>query len=408
MSARPLRPHVVVVGAGFAGLAAARHLAKAGAWVTLVERNRHTTFQPLLYQVATAGLNPGDISYPLRCFAAKYPRMRVKRSTVGKLRLDERRVGLVDGSLDYDYLVLATGVTTNWLGVPGARRHALPMYTVRDAVAVRERLITSLEELAAGRRGGCHVVIVGGGATGVEMAGTLAELRNRLLPLTHPEVPLSATSVTVVERFDHVLHPFLPELRTAAERALAERGVRLRLGATVAEVTPGEVVLADGTRIPSDVTIWAVGVTAPEEVADWGVPQTRGGRIAVTEALNLADHPEVFVAGDLAATPRPLPQLAHPAIQTGRHAARQIIAMARGGTARPLRYRDPGMTATIGQGDAVFQFPGGRTLRGPVAWTAWIGLHLVYLLGGRNRVNVLTDFLTRYAGPQRSAAPVVT
>jgi NADH dehydrogenase len=253
------------------------------------------------------------------------------------------------------------------------------------------------------------VVVVGGGATGVEMAGTLAELRRRSLPVTFPEIDVAATSVSLVERFDYVLAPYIPSLRDAAAHALARRDVKLRLGKPVAAIEEDAVVLADGTRIPSDLTVWAVGVAASGEVSDWGVPQTKGGRISVTQCLSLADHPEVFVAGDLAAPPEPLPQLAQPAIQSGHHTAHQIVALAAGRPAVPFHYRDPGTMAVVGRGDAVFQLPGKRPLgmHGFLAWLAWILLHIAYLLGGRNRVSVLTNFLWRYAGPPRTAATVI-
>lgn len=405
---RSTGPHVVVVGAGFAGLAATRQLARAGARVTLIDRNPYTTFQPLLYQVATAGLGPGDVSFPMRAFAARYRTVRTRRAAVTGIRAGERRVELDDGTgVDYDYLVLTSGVTTNWLNIEGAEQNALPIYSVHDAVTLRKLLQRRLEEAATGERDSVHVVVVGGGATGVEMAGTLAELRRRTIPLTFPELSPKQTSVTLVERFDYVLSPYKPRLRDQAARALRKRGVHLRLGATVAEVQPDAVVLADGTRLPSDVTVWALGVTAPASVAQWGLPQGRGGRISVTQALHLEDHPEIFVAGDLAGPPDAPPQLAQPALQMGAHVGRQIVAAALGRRVEPFKYRDPGIMATVGRGEAVLQLQNGWTFHGLVAWLAWIGLHVAYLLGGRNRLAVLTSFLWRYIGPRRSAASVI-
>ncbi|MFG3436528.1 NAD(P)/FAD-dependent oxidoreductase [Nonomuraea sp. NPDC047897] len=404
---RPARPRVVVVGAGFAGLNAARELARGGALVALVDQRPYTTFQPLLYQVATAGINAGDVSYPLRTFAGQYPNLRVRVAGLGKLHLDDKRVELDDGTaIDYDYLVIATGVTTNWLGIKGAEEHAMPLYGLHDAVTLRRRLQTSLEEIAEGKRPTGHVVVVGGGATGVEIAGVMAELRRRTLPLTHPEIKPDQTSVTLVERFDYVLAPYKPRLRDAAADALRKRGVRLMLGSTVAAVEPDAVVLDDGTRLHSDATVWALGVTAPKEVADCGLPQGKGGRVVVTEALNLEEHPEVFVAGDLALPPQPLPQLAQPAIQMGKHVGRQILAAAQGRPVRRFSYRDPGIMAIVGRAEAVVQLRNGATMRGLVAWLVWIFLHVAYLLGGRNRLTVLIDFFWRYLGPRRSAASV--
>ncbi|WP_336216197.1 NAD(P)/FAD-dependent oxidoreductase [Nonomuraea sp. LPB2021202275-12-8] len=404
---RPARPRVVVVGAGFAGLNAARELARGGALVAVVDPRPYTTFQPLLYQVASAGINAGDVAYPLRTFAGKYPNVRVRISRLSSLNLDDKWVELADGTvIDYDYLVLATGVTTNWLGIEGAQEHAMPTYSVRDAVTLRERMQRCLEETAEGKRPSTHIVIIGGGATGVETAGVMAELRRRTIPLTHPEIKPEQTSVTLVERFDYVLAPYKPRLRDAAADALRKRGVNLRLGSTVAAVEPDAVVLDDGTRLPSDITIWAPGVIAPKEVADCGLPQGKGGRVIVTEALNLEAHPEVFVAGDLALPPEPLPQLAQPAIQMGRHVGRQILATARGRPAQRFSYRDPGIMAIVGRAEAVIQLRNGATMHGLLPWLAWIFVHIGYLLGGRNRITVLNDFFWRYLGPRHSAASV--
>ncbi|MFI7455559.1 NAD(P)/FAD-dependent oxidoreductase [Nonomuraea sp. NPDC049714] len=401
------RARVVVVGAGFAGLAATKKLARTGALVTLVDRNPYATFQPLLYQVATAGMGTSDVSYPIRTFAARWPNVRTRRAAMSKVLPGERRVEFEDGSgLDYDYLVVATGVTTNWLGVEGAQENALPIYSLHDAAALRNRLGQLLEETALGRRESTHVVVVGAGATGVEMAGTLAELRRRTLPLTHPEIKPGQTSVTLVERFDYVLSPYKERLRNAAAAALGRRGVRLRLGSTVAAVHPDAVVLTDGTRLPSDLTVWALGVTAPPQVADWGLPQGKGGRITLTEALNVPGHPEIFVAGDLSGQPTPQPQLAQPAIQMGEHVGRQIAAALQGRPAQPFSYRDPGIMATVGKAEAVLQLPNGLTVRGLPAWLVWIFIHVSYLLGGRNRASVLLNFWWRYAGPRRSATSI--
>ncbi|MCP2350166.1 NADH dehydrogenase [Nonomuraea roseoviolacea subsp. carminata] len=400
-------PHVVVVGGGFGGLSATRELARAGARVTIVDQHPYTTFQPLLYQVATAAMAAGDVTYPLRAFAARYPTVRVHAAGLGKLLLDQKQVELTDGAvLDYDYLVLGTGVSTNWLSIEGAEKNALPLYSVRDAKTLRSRLQTCLEETALGKRPTTHVVVVGGGATGVEIAGSMAELRMRTIPLTYPEIKPEQTSITLVERFDYVLAPYKPHLRDAAARDLREREVRLRLGATVASVEPDAVVLSDGTRLHSDVTVWALGVTAPKEIADCGLPQGKGGRVVVTERLNLSEHPEVFVVGDLALPPEPLPQLAQPAIQMGKHAGRQIVAAATGRPTVPFHYRDPGIMAIVGRCAAVVQLPNGFTFRGLPAWLAWIFLHVAYLLGGRNRTSVLVNFFWRYFGPRRSRASV--
>ncbi|MGI5290060.1 NAD(P)/FAD-dependent oxidoreductase [Nonomuraea polychroma] len=209
-----------------------------------------------------------------------------------------------------------------------------------------------------------------------------------------------------MERSDHVLAPYKPRLRNAAAKALRKRGVKLRLGSTVAAVEPDAVVLADGSRLPSDLTVWALGVTAPQQVSDWGLPQGKGGRITLTAALNVPEHPEIFVAGDLSGPPAPQPQLAQPAIQMGEHVGKQIAAALRGRPLRPFSYHDPGIMATVGKAQAVLQLPSGLTVHGLPAWLVWIFIHVTYLLGGRNRASVLLNFFWRYAGPRRSATSV--
>ncbi|MEV0592420.1 NAD(P)/FAD-dependent oxidoreductase [Nonomuraea cavernae] len=404
---RPVRPRVVIVGAGFAGLNAMQELGRGDAQVTLVDRNPYTTFQPLLYQVATGALSAGDVAFPLRVSASRYRNVRVRVGGMTALRAAERQVELDDGStLDYDYLVLATGVTTNWARIPGAEANSMPIYSLDDAIRMREELLRCLEDTAAGRRRASHVVVIGGGATGVEMAGTMAELRRRWIPLTYPELAPKQTSVTLVERFDHVLSPYRPRLRAKAARALRRRGVRMLLGSTVASVEHDTVVLADGTRLPSDVTVWALGVAAPQQIGGYGLRQGKGGAIVVTRALNVEEHPEIFVAGDLASPPDPLPQLAQPGIQMGRHAARQILAAAQGRPLTPFVYHDLGTMATVGRCEAVLQFDNGFGLSGLPAWVGWIAVHVAQLLGGRNRLTVLINFLWRYFGPRRSAASV--
>ncbi|MFC7593333.1 NAD(P)/FAD-dependent oxidoreductase [Nonomuraea antimicrobica] len=223
-------------------------------------------------------MGSSDVSYPVRTFAARWPNVRARRAALSKVHAGERRVEFEDGTaLGYDYLVLATGVTTNWLNVTGARENALPIYSLGDAARLRRRMQDCLEDTAAGRRRSMHVVVVGGGATGVEMAGTLAELRRYTIPLTHPEVRPDQTSVTVVERFGFVLAPYRPRLRDSAADALRRRGVDLRLGATVAAVEPDAVLLADGTRVPSDLTVWALGVAAPRRRVSGACRRARAG-----------------------------------------------------------------------------------------------------------------------------------
>jgi NADH:ubiquinone reductase (H+-translocating) len=399
---------VVVVGAGFAGLAAVRALAGSEAPVTLVDRNIYSTFQPLLYQVGTGGLNPGDVSYPVRGFARTH-QARYRHGSVTAVDTDRRTVTLSDGSeLPWDYLVLATGATVNHFGLPGAAEHTLSLYTRADAIALRDRLMSRLEEHASGRRpGGVTLVVVGGGATGVEVAGTLAELRREALAVAFPEIDPDHVRVVLIEQAPVLLAPFHPELQAYSVRALQARGVEVRLGTTLEAVEPGAVRLAGGEVLPSDLTIWAAGVRVPELVGTWGLPQGRGGRILVEPDLRVRGHERVFAVGDLAVTDPPLPQLAQPAIQAGAHAGSQIRALLEGRPTTPFRYRDLGTMATIGRRAAVVQLPRRGRLTGTVAWVAWLALHVVRLLGNRNRASALLNLSWRYLAWPRGSGVIV-
>src|SRR6266568_4190603 len=317
------RPRVIVVGAGFAGLAAVAELARTGAQVTLIDRNVYSTFQPLLYQVATAGLNPGDVAYPARTFTYK----RGVRFRLGELtRIDSaaRRITLVDGAqFGYDYLVLAIGVTAAYYGVPGAAEQTLGLYTRKDAITLRDHIIARLERIDIAPGQDVNFTVVGGGATGVELAGSLAELRSTALGVAYPGIAESRVHIRLVEQFPALLAPFKPPLQQYAYRQLQARGVDVRLNTKIREVTPGSVLLENGEDLPSDVTVWAAGVAAPDVVAEWGLARGRGGRIRVRPDLRAVDQDRIFAVGDIALIDeQPLPQLAQPAIQTARHAAR--------------------------------------------------------------------------------------
>jgi NADH dehydrogenase len=407
----PTRPRVVVVGAGFAGLSAVRELTEADADVLLLDRDLYTTFQPLLYQVATGALNAGDITYALRAFAGRFSNVRFRRANVTQVDPANRRLRLDDGAeVGYDYLILACGVTANFFGIPGAEKHARTTYTRAAAIGVRDRVFGNLEAFAQGRHGAVEpvTVVVGGGPTGVEMAGALAELRNAGLGFAYPEVDPERVRVVLVEMTENVLAPFDPKLRDYAADALRERGVDLRLGVAVKEVRPDCVVLDDGERLPSATTIWATGVKVHDVVSKWELPQGRGGRIRVGPDLRVEGHPEIFAVGDLAADPdNPLPQLARPAIDSGRHAGRQVGRLLAGDSTEGFVYRDRGISATIGRSDAVIQLPFGVKLRGLVAWLGWIGVHVVMLMGGRNRLATLVNLGVRYLTWRRAPNVIV-
>jgi NADH dehydrogenase len=402
----------VIVGAGFGGLAAAAGLARAGAAVTVVDRNAYSTFQPLLYQVATSGLNPSDVAYPLRGLALRHG-ARFRHAAMTGIDDSAQRVTLSGrGELSYDYLILATGVSAAYYGVPGADKHTLGLYTRRDAVALRDQVLGGLEQLAAAAEDGSKrdmsVTVVGGGATGVELAGTLAELRNVAIPAAFPEIDRARVHVRLVEMAPHLLAPFHPALRDYARRQLVARGVDVRLGATIREVAADRVLLADGQELGSDIAVWAAGVAAPAETAAWGLPQSRGGRIVVGSDLRVHGHDRIFAVGDIALIDgRPLPQLAQPALQMGRHAAAQVCRLTAGRPTEPFSYRDKGTMATIGRRSAVVQLPCRVRIRGTIAWVAWLALHLVTLLGYRNRLSALVNLAYRYLTWGRGGAVIM-
>ena len=402
------RPHVVVLGAGFAGLAAVRALRHAPVRTTLVDRHSYSTFQPLLYQVATGALNPGDITYGARGFVARQG-AHFRKGEVTHVDPTQRTVSLdVGPDLPYDYLVIANGVTTNYFGVAGAEEYAYPIYTRHEALAVRDRMTGYLDHIAAtGERRGASVVVVGGGATGVEMAGTLAELRNSVLPERFPELDPSEVNVVLVEMTDKVLAPFPERLRTYAAEQLRSRGVELRLGATVKEVREDSVLLGDGTELDAQMTIWATGVHAHDRVAEWGLPQGKAGRIVVGGDLRVAEHPEILVAGDIGVIDDdPLPQLAQPALQTGAHAGRTIARLIAGEPTERFHYRDKGTMATIGRGSAVADIAHGPAVTGVIAWLIWMFVHIFALLGNRNRIMVGLGLAFRYITQRRGVMVV--
>ena len=404
-------PHVVVVGAGFAGLSATAELAKEGFRVTLIDRHPYNTFQPLLYQVATGGLNAGDVTYSLRYFAARHRGVRFRRAGVTGIDHDAQEVLCDDGvRVGFDYLVVATGITTNHFGIPGAAEYTMSMYTRADALKVRDTIFGSMEIIAGmsdPNTGAFTIVVVGGGATGVEMAGQLAELKTEALPATYPELNPARVHVVLVEMGDVLLAPFDDSLRQYALQELIKRGVDVRLKTAISEVHPDHVDFKDGSSMPVDLVIWAAGVSGNPALREWGLPIGRGGRIEVNSDLRVMGEERIFAAGDASLTvDSPLPQLAQPAIQGGHFVARQIARLHRGVPTEKFEYHNKGTMATIGRGDAVLQTPFGLKLKGVLAWLGWIGLHIVYILGGRNRVQTLLSLTSRYLLPRRSNAIV--
>ncbi len=396
------RKKVVVVGAGFAGLSAVETLYRENTDILLIDRHNFATFQPLLYQVATAGLNPGDVSFPIRTLLRKYPQVRFRQGELSKLTPESNLIELEDGSkIGYDYLILAFGATSNYFGVKGAAEYSHAIYTLDDALSVRNRIFHQFELAAAhGITEGCLTfVVVGGGATGVEMAGASAELCDRALRTDYTSIPKSLVRVILIEQRDKILEAFDDPLSQYALEELKRRGVEVLLNSVVDEVTTDRVHLKGDRDIPYGILIWAAGVGAPTLTSTLNVPQGRGGRILVESDLRVTGYDNIFAVGDIAAASSNdeiVPQLAQPALQEGKHAALQIKNLISSAPTASFVYKDRGTMATIGRRAAVAQLKGGIDLTGWLAWMAWLVLHLITLLGARNKLSVLINWLWHY------------
>jgi NADH:ubiquinone reductase (H+-translocating) len=402
-------PEVVVVGGGFAGLTAVLALARSGARVTVIDRNVYSTFQPLLYQVATAGLTSADVAYPLWMLTSKTG-ASYRKGELAELDTEHRQVRLTEGAeVGYDYLIIATGVCAAYFGVAGAAEHSWSLYTRRDAVALRNQLLFEFERRNEGLADQqLDITVVGGGATGVELAGTVAELRNIALPAAFPDMDISKMQVRLIEMGPALLAPYHGRQREYTRQQLVKRGVDVLLDTAIKEVAADSVLLADGSRLRSDVTVWAAGVSAPDTAWDAGLARGHGGRIDVQPDLRLVGQDRVFAVGDVSLTEdNPVPQLAQPAIQQGRHAAEQIVRLTAGQPTVPFAYHDKGIMTTIGRRSAVVELPRGLHLRGTLAWLAWLGLHLIYLLGNRNRLVTLVNLSWRYLTWSRGGGVIV-
>ncbi len=403
------RPHVVIVGGGFAGLAAARALRKAPVRVTLLDRRNHHTFQPLLYQVATAGLSSPDIAAPLRRILAKQHNAAVLLAEVVSVDAERSRLVLQDGETAYDFLVLATGVTHSYFGHDDWAAFAPGLKTLEDAIEIRRRMLLAFEaaerqEDEDRRAEWLTFAVIGAGPTGVEMAGTLAEIARHTLRGDFRRIDPSKARVVLLEGASRVLPPYVPELSEKARAQLADLGVEVRTGATVTAVDARGVWLGE-ERIPARTAIWAAGVAASPLGRSLGAPLDRAGRVEVAPDLSAPGHPNVFVVGDLASVRqdgRPVPGVAPAANQMGAHAARNIVRTIRGLRREPFRYRDKGSLATIGRKRAVADF-GRVKLWGWPAWMAWLLVHIFFLIGFRNRIVVMLDWAFSYLTYQRNA-----
>ena len=397
---------VVVIGAGFGRLNAAKSLRRRPVEITIVDRRNFHLFQPLLYQVAAAALNPSDIAYPIRSvFRGQENVVVVKMDEVLEIDLDAREVLLSEGgSVGYDYLILATGATHSYFGRDDWGDHAPGLKTLEDALTMRRRILAAFEEAELHPDRADRLltfVVVGAGPTGVELAGALTEIAVHSMSREFRRIDPSAARVVLVEGADRVLPPY-PESLSASARAQLERmGVEVLTGEMVSELDEHGVTLAGGRRIEAGTVLWAAGVQASGLGAQLGAPLDRSGRVKVEPDLSVPGHPEVFVVGDLASVPG-VPGVAPAAIQMGKHAARMIEADLRGRPRRAFEYWDKGSLATIGRAKAVADF-GRIRFGGFFAWVAWLVVHIFYLIGFRNRLLVLANWAWNYVTFRRGA-----
>lgn len=406
------RPRLVIVGAGFAGVSLARSLRKAPLEIRLIDQNNYHTFQPLLYQVATAGLEPESIAHTVRGI---YQGQKNLDFVLGKvIGVDKERqvVQLEDGNvLPYDYLALAAGATTNFFGIKGVADHAFTLKSIEDAIGLRSHILNVFEQVNLNEglieQGWLNFVVVGGGPTGVEMAGALIELFEMVLKKDFPHLPIDRAKVYLVEATPHVLAPFREDHRRYTAETLKRRGVQVLLDTKVIQATDSTVHLHTGVILPTQTLIWAAGIRVNPLADVLGLPQSIGGRIEVGADLSIPRFPNIFVMGDMAASKdengKIHPQLAPNAMQSGRHVAKQILARLAGQKTQAYQYFDKGIMATIGRNAAVAEAPWGFRAKGWLAWLSWLFIHLMYLVGFRNRWMVFMDWTWSYLTYDRSA-----
>lgn len=417
------QPHVVIIGGGFAGLNAAKALARLPVRVTLLDRRNHHLFQPLLYQVAMAGLSPGNIAAPLRGILRGYPSVRVLMGEVADFDPQAQVVRPADGeSLGYDFLIVATGASHSYFGHDEWSTAAPGLKTMEDALEIRRRVLLAFEEAErepdpAMRRAWLTFVVVGAGPTGVELAGALGEMAHYTLRNNFRTIDPSSAHVILVEAMDRVLPPYTPVLSAKAEASLEQLGVTVRTGTLVAAVEPQQVTLRHGEQeevVPCRTVLWAAGVQASplgKVIQErTGAELDRVGRVLVEPDLSVRGHPNLFVVGDLAhfahGLERPLPGLAPVAMQQGNYVAKVIAARLENRAPEPFHYRDKGTMATIGRAAAVAQI-GRIRLSGLIAWLAWLFIHLMYLVGFDNRVLVFLQWMWNYVTYRRGVRLIV-
>jgi NADH:ubiquinone reductase (H+-translocating) len=402
----------VILGGGFAGIGAAKQLKKSDVDVVLVDGHDYHTFQPLLYQVATGLLEQPAVGHPIRDLFDDQDNVRVHQDRVTEIDLEAREVTF--GELDpvvYDTLVLALGAEVNFFGVDGAAEHAFPLYTLADAVRLKDHVLERWE--AADRHpqlvadGALNMVVVGGGPTGVETAGAMAELYNGVFRKDYPDVAPEQARIVLVEASPEIFGMFKEDIRSYTEEALTKRGVEVMTGEVVESVSPEKVTLNSGDVLSAHTLVWGAGLQGNALVRSLGLELERGNRIAVDGELRIPSHPEVFAVGDIAAiidpkTDQVLPQLGSVALQSGEHVGETIARTVEGKEAKPFKYKDKGTMATIGRGAAVVQMLGGKTMKGKKAQLAWGTVHLALLPTNEDRAKAVVDWAGAGLTHQRS------
>ena len=408
------KPRVVIVGAGFGGLFAARTLANKPVDVLLIDRNNFHTFTPLLYQVATCALDPSEIAYPVRTIFRKAPNIRALLGSVTDIDYANKFVSVQVGEHtlqeSYDYLILATGSVPTYFGQDTFRENALELRTLSDAVNLRNHILSLFEQAAwaedeAVREAMTTIVVVGGGPTGLETAGAIYELYNHVLNREYVHRHMR-TKVILIEMQPHLLAPYPDKLRQAALEQLRSLGVEVRLGSPVKEVARDHVTLEDGERIETYTLVWAAGVKGSPLADMLQVELKRGGRVPIEPTTEVVNRPAIYAVGDMSyledEAGNPYPMLIPVAQQQGELAAKNILAEIGGGEKRPFQYNDRGNMATIGRRRAVAWIYNKIQLRGYIAWLAWLGFHLLTLLGFRNRLSVFISWVWNYFTYDRS------
>jgi NADH dehydrogenase len=397
------RPKVVILGGGFGGIGAAKKLKRSDVDIILVDEHNYHTFQPMLYQVATDLLPTSTVGHPLRDLYHEQPNVTVRQATVTGIDLGDRRVRFKEIAPEqYDYLVIGLGARVEFFGVEGAKEHAFPMYTLADAVRLKDHVLSLWERTDRGELsvddGSLNVVIVGGGPTGVESAGAMAELYRKNFNKDYPNIPQDKARIIVVEAAPELFGMFKSSLRDYAKQALEKRGVEVLLGETVASIGPTRVRLKSGTVLAAHTLVWGAGLRAHPIAGTLGTELQRGDRVVVGPDLSISEHPEVFAVGDIAwitdsKTNEVLPQLGSVALQSGEQAGKNIRLRVEGKEeTEPFEYVDKGTMAAIGRGAAVVQLKGGHTIKGKSAYLAWGSVHLALLSTGEDRAKAMVDW----------------